>query len=700
MPLRTRFLLLVSFIFLCIAAVVWFGVKPVYEQVLLDERTTIITENQRQRLDRVAAETDGWISMMEQFEQVLLRSGSINQTELLFRGFIAIFPALEVLRLTEADTGEFIEFRNPSTVAAADFDQLFPLLNNNGHGSANQTFTVEWISEFGVIVISRYLDLGGELFFISGVFDAGTFNSTLFHFNLGFPATAIVWLEDDRTVSLDGFQAMKPRNVQLTTVEKQTYDDITRIMIASPMQALQARHALFFEYEDLRAGVEALFFRNLLLLLSGFLVVWVASFFLLDQLTKPLRTFISDLQPFSSFDFSRPLTPISLPELSEISETMESLRKQLLHYQEINVEKIIASQQRILIMTDHSSDLIAFFDGNNNFLTYNARFKQLYNELDAPLPEDIQDLFGMAQVRIIREGMVKQEAASPVSVQKRQLELAFVVGDEKEYYFTAQVMRLYNENGDSLGGQLMLYDLTNERELDRKRNEMINIIVHELKNPITGIQGLANILMSEELGEDDRKEFYKIIQNSADDLFSIVQRFLQVAKLESGGIQGESELVDISTLLVKISSELETTLRDKKIRIKTQIYEVIPPIHAVRELMSDVIRNLLSNAVKYGPENRIIDVTAHTTGTADEHPQLVFSVTDYGFGIKEEYKDQIFKKFFRIKEYKSVQGTGLGLPYVKEIIEKHGGSIEVESNEFIGSRFTVRLPYQPNQETT
>lgn len=698
MPLRTRFLLLLLFIFLSISAIVWYVVRPAYEQALLNERTTIITENQRERLERLSAETRSWTEMMHQYEQVLVRTGSINQTELLFRGYAAIFPALELLRLTEAHTGEYIEFRSQAAAGGISFEQIAPLLENRMGGPDQQEYAVQWIPELETIVLSRYLDLGGELFFVTGVFNANLFRDLLFSFRLGFPATAVVWLPDGSTVGINGIDAERPEDSPLTIVGKQNYEGETRVMIATPVPFYNAQHALYFAYDDLRSDVQNLFLRNLGLLLMGFFGIWIASILMLEQLTKPLRTFISDLQPFSSFDFSKPVSPISLPELQEVSETMEGIRQRLHRYQEINVEKIISSQQRIMTMTEHSSDLIAFFDSTNTFVSFNVRFKQLFSELETPLPEDIPSLFQLASVRVMKEGVARQDADPPITIQKRQLELAIVIGEEKEYYFTAQVLRLFNEKGDSLGGQFMLYDLTNERELDRKRNEMINIIVHELKNPITGIQGLITILRSEELGEDDRKEFYKIIDDSATDLFGIVQRFLQVAKLESGGIQGEAEPVDIAALIVKISSDLEVTLRDKKIRFKTIIADEVPPVDAVPELMTDVIRNLLSNAVKYGPENRTIDVAAETTTTDEGTRHLVFSVTDYGFGIKEEYKQQIFKKFFRIKEYKSVQGTGLGLPYVKEIIEKHGGSIEVDSNPSIGSRFTVRLPYQRIKE--
>jgi len=113
------------------------------------------------------------------------------------------------------------------------------------------------------------------------------------------------------------------------------------------------------------------------------------------------------------------------------------------------------------------------------------------------------------------------------------------------------------------------------------------------------------------------------------------------------------------------------------------------------ELMLDVVRNLLSNAIKYGGRDRTIDVSLKLDTFGYGQADVVFSVTDYGYGIAEEHREKIFKKFYRIKEYDLEKGTGLGLPHVREIIRLHDGTITVDSNPDIGSRFTVRLPYKP-----
>jgi signal transduction histidine kinase len=106
-------------------------------------------------------------------------------------------------------------------------------------------------------------------------------------------------------------------------------------------------------------------------------------------------------------------------------------------------------------------------------------------------------------------------------------------------------------------------------------------------------------------------------------------------------------------------------------------------------MLEDVARNLISNAIKYGNPNRTIEVDLGMRGA-----DVVFSVTDHGFGIPEEHRDKMFQKFYRIKAYNRQKGNGLGLAYVKEVVQKHKGTITFESNPEIGTTFIVRLPQE------
>ena len=113
--------------------------------------------------------------------------------------------------------------------------------------------------------------------------------------------------------------------------------------------------------------------------------------------------------------------------------------------------------------------------------------------------------------------------------------------------------------------------------------------------------------------------------------------------------------------------------------------------------IEQVLRNLIDNAIKYGDPGRTMEVDIKNTGDL-----LRFSITDFGYGISLEDQKKVFEKFFRVKSNAKsarVAGTGLGLAYVKEIVNQHKGEIKLESNEEIGSRFTIDIPIKPESES-
>lgn len=238
-----------------------------------------------------------------------------------------------------------------------------------------------------------------------------------------------------------------------------------------------------------------------------------------------------------------------------------------------------------------------------------------------------------------------------------------------------------------MGGLLLLNDMTRSREVEKMRTEMIHIIVHELQNPVSAGLGLSTYLIEEEdISEEESTEILGMIKLSMEKLSSMIDRFLTVSRLESVNIRIEKYPIDLNTMVKPITDSFKSQLMERNIHIIVN-EENTPMVMGSRELLEDMMRNLISNAIKYGDDNRTIEVNLWSNGE-----NVFFSVTDHGFGIPEEYHEKIFLKFYRIQAYSRTKGTGLGLPYVREVVRKHGGEIKVESNSDIGTRFTVTLP--------
>jgi len=176
---------------------------------------------------------------------------------------------------------------------------------------------------------------------------------------------------------------------------------------------------------------------------------------------------------------------------------------------------------------------------------------------------------------------------------------------------------------------------------------------------------------------------------SSKNLNNLINRFLDISRLESHGIKYPIVLTDVGHI-TKSVVELQTPqLTSKSIMVELEIGGDIPKIFVSPDLFREAVSNLLSNAIKYGGPDRTI-VMALTL--ADQN--IIFSITDHGYGIPPGAQEKIFTKFYRVNNPKASKeiGTGLGLAYVKEIAAFHHGSIALESNPEIGCKFTMTIP--------
>jgi two-component system, sensor histidine kinase and response regulator len=222
------------------------------------------------------------------------------------------------------------------------------------------------------------------------------------------------------------------------------------------------------------------------------------------------------------------------------------------------------------------------------------------------------------------------------------------------------------------------------RELERTKEHLTQMIIHDLKNPLTGIKANLEIVGMEELKET--QECLDAAQRSCDLLFNMIQDLLDISKMEEGKLTLNLEDLDIAEVLRPVAQEFEhaATAEDKEILV--QIDEGVRKVPADRNLIYRTLSNLIINAIKHTPRRGAITLAASVTGG-----MLQVEVRDTGQGIPEEYLGKIFEKFGQV-ESRQRSGTGLGLTFCKMAVEAHGGKIWVESVEGEGSRFIFQLP--------
>lgn len=239
-----------------------------------------------------------------------------------------------------------------------------------------------------------------------------------------------------------------------------------------------------------------------------------------------------------------------------------------------------------------------------------------------------------------------------------------------------------------LGASIIMEDLTVEKKIQEIRETFTNIVVHELRAPLTSIKGSAELLLSGKLDEKDKDRMLHLVKHSTETLLSDIGGLLDAAKIEAGKFVISKDIADLNKLISEKTETFSMVAMSKHIEIKSSLDKALPAFEFDRERIGQVLNNLLSNAIKFTHEGGEIDVTSQLNGNL-----ITVKVKDNGAGIPENIQATLFKKFTQAGGATSrVGGTGLGLYISKSIIESHGGKIWLDSAETKGTTMYFTLP--------
>jgi two-component system, OmpR family, phosphate regulon sensor histidine kinase PhoR len=239
---------------------------------------------------------------------------------------------------------------------------------------------------------------------------------------------------------------------------------------------------------------------------------------------------------------------------------------------------------------------------------------------------------------------------------------------------------------------LLYRNVVRQRRLAELKNDFISNITHELKTPIATVGVAIEALKNFNAMHDPQrtKEYLDISQNELQRLSLLVDKVLKLSMFEKNELELKKEQFDYRQLVEEVmnSMKLQFEKYHAKVNLHTEGENFI--VEADKLHITSVVYNLLDNALKYSKENPVINVQLTAT------PESIgLSVIDNGIGIEPAYKEKIFDKFFRVPtgDKHNIKGYGLGLSYVAEVIKRHRGNVQVESELGKGSTFTARFPY-------
>jgi PAS domain S-box-containing protein len=231
-------------------------------------------------------------------------------------------------------------------------------------------------------------------------------------------------------------------------------------------------------------------------------------------------------------------------------------------------------------------------------------------------------------------------------------------------------------------------DNTARKRLEKRKDEFIGLASHELKTPLTTIRVFTQLLERSLVRENDQKNLSYLlkIDRQITRLSSLVEDLLDISKIEAGKLSLNYERIDLNQLIENSVSAIQAITEDHELTVEGSVKN---RIWADPYRIEQVVTNLLTNAIKYSPKSSKVVISIDETPT-----EMGMKVTDYGVGIPETQQTKVFEKFFRAqgKNRHSFPGLGLGLYLSKQIIDRHGGTIWLQSQEGKGSTFGFKLP--------
>lgn len=234
-------------------------------------------------------------------------------------------------------------------------------------------------------------------------------------------------------------------------------------------------------------------------------------------------------------------------------------------------------------------------------------------------------------------------------------------------------------------------DVTNETKLEREKEEFMAMMTHDLKTPLTAIQGYSSLILNNDLGPVSEPVRVSVggIRANCDKMINLVGDFLSMGKMGENNVALNVEKLRVDSMVRECMRNMGPLFAEKDVRAVAGIKEDLPALHADRLLVERVMSNLLSNAVKFAKRGGVVEVNAYHTGDGF----VAIEVSDRGSGIPEDELEYLFDKYYQgMSGAASGGGTGLGLYISRSIVEAHQGTIEAKNREGGGATFTVRLP--------
>ena len=401
-------------------------------------------------------------------------------------------------------------------------------------------------------------------------------------------------------------------------------------------------------------------------MLQPILVVLIAALVLSGILARRISKRI--VEPMNSIDLDRPLENDTYEELSPLLNRINQQHKEI----EMQMRYLKQRTDEFTQITESMKEGLILLDNKGNVLSINEAAQNIL--------ETDSDCIGQSFLSIERSRNINNAIQS--AFEEGHSEIYAQYGSRE---YQVDISRI-ESGGETVGAVLLAFDITEQQNAQRNRREFTANVSHELKTPLQGIIGSAELIENGMVKPEDMPRFIGHIRKEASRLVTLIEDIIRLSQLDEGR-QMPSEQVDLFELADEVKSVLEGACEAKNINMKLMGEHV--SIDGVKRLLYEIIYNLCDNAVKYNNEGGIADIDI----SSDEKNAYI-TVRDSGIGIPQDQQERVFERFYRVDKSHSKEsgGTGLGLSIVKHAVSYHNGTVSMKSEPGNGTEIRVSIP--------
>lgn len=407
------------------------------------------------------------------------------------------------------------------------------------------------------------------------------------------------------------------------------------------------------------------------------IIILVAGFILMKNTFAPLNEIKLGAERFSQGDFEQKIYPPKEDDLKRITESLNSMAKQLDEKLDIigeqsNLQQVVLqSMKEGILAVDHDERILLLNETASVILSIND---------ERALGKTLQEVVRISEIQKFFKKVLSEG-------ESQEAEIILQHGKDKFLQLSGTI--LYDIDNKAIGALVVFNDITNLKHLDTVKKELVANVSHELRTPVTTIKGFIETLKEGAIEDPKNAErFLNIMDKHIDRLNMLIDDLLILSKLEESRDEIKLEKELIKPVLKSVVEDYEFKAGEKKIEIQIKCDENLAA-KINKHLMEQAIGNLLDNAIKYSDKKSKIEIGAY-----DKNEMICIYVEDEGYGIAEEHMPRLFERFYRIDKARSREegGTGLGLAIVKHIVNTMNGIIDVDSIPGKGSTFIIKIP--------